>query len=188
MTSESSRAGVARASWSACPRCWKIFTVAKPVGSQTNASIAQDRRAGARHCRRWLRLTLGDPSRGAAGRRDERLECALLPGRALSTAALVDAPLRSVCRASPCCGKPYRAAPPMRPTPSPPSSHGVPGDNDVDMVQPPHTRHIRHPKSPGTQRARAARSGVTGACAFTSGGTPGDHPPERNQVHTVSLP
>ena len=42
-------------------------------------------------------------------------------------AALVDAPLRSVCRASPCCGKPHRTAPPTRPTPSlrprsPPSS------------------------------------------------------------------
>ena len=35
------------------------------------------------------------------------------------TAALVDAPLRSVCRASACCGKPYRTAPPTRPTPSP---------------------------------------------------------------------
>ena len=42
--------------------------------------------------------------------------------RALSspryTAALVDAPLRSVCQSSPCCGKPYRTAPPTRPTPS----------------------------------------------------------------------
>ena len=55
---------------------------------------------------------------------------------------------------------------------------------DVDMVPPPHTRH---PRQPGSQRARAARSGVLGACVFTSGGSPGDHP-ERNQVHTVSLP
>ena len=54
---------------------------------------------------------------------------------------------------------------------------------DVDVAPPPHTRHIRHPKSPGTQRARAARPGVTGACAFTSGGSPGDHP-GRSQVHT----
>ena len=114
VTSESSRPGIAR------------------VASQTNASIPQDRRARASHCKRWLRLTLGDPSRGAAGRRGGRLECALLPGtRAPSspryTAALVDAPLRSLCRASPCCGKPHRTAPPTRPTPSlrprsPPSS------------------------------------------------------------------
>ena len=43
------------------------------------------------------------------------------------TAAPEDAPLRSVCRDSPCCGKPYRTADPTRPTPSlrprsPPSS------------------------------------------------------------------
>ena len=40
------------------------------------------------------------------------------PSSPRNTAALVDAPLRSVCRASPCCGKPYRTAPPTRPTPS----------------------------------------------------------------------
>ena len=53
---------------------------------------------------------------------------------------------------------------------------------DVDVAPPPHTRHIRHPRWSGTRRARAARSGVPGACALTSGGSPGDHP-ERNQVH-----
>ena len=57
MTSESSRASISRAPWSACPGCWNMFTVAKPVGGQTNASTPQDRRARARHCRRWLRLT-----------------------------------------------------------------------------------------------------------------------------------
>ena len=102
------------------------------MGSQRNASIAQDRRGRARHCRRSLRLTFGDvppvvPLAAAAG----RLECALLLARAASspryTAALADAPLRSVCRASPCCGKPHRTAPWTRPTPSlrprsPPSS------------------------------------------------------------------
>ena len=36
--------------------------VAKPVGSQTKASIPQGR---AHHCRRWLRLILGDVPRGA---------------------------------------------------------------------------------------------------------------------------
>ena len=90
-------------------------------GSQTNASIPRDRRGRARHCRRWLRPTLGDVPRGAACRRGGRLECALLPrARAPSplrfTAAPEDAPLRSVYRASPCCGKPYRTAPPTRPT------------------------------------------------------------------------
>ena len=69
-----------RAPWSTCPSCWNIFIVAKPVGSQTNASTPQDRRSRARHCRRWFRLTLGDV-RGAAGRRGGRLECGLLPGR-----------------------------------------------------------------------------------------------------------
>ena len=54
-----------RAPWSACPSCWNIFTFAKPVGSHTNASIPQDRRGRARHCKRWLRLTLGDVPRGA---------------------------------------------------------------------------------------------------------------------------
>ena len=42
------------------------------------------------------------------------------------TVALVDAPLRSVCLASPCCGKPYRTETPTRLAPfaprSPPSS------------------------------------------------------------------
>ena len=33
------------------------------------------------------------------------------PSSPRCTAALLDAPLRSVCRASPCCGKPYRMAP-----------------------------------------------------------------------------
>ena len=49
-----------RAPWSTCPSCWNIFTVAKPVGSQTNASTPQDRRSRARHCRRWFRLTRGE--------------------------------------------------------------------------------------------------------------------------------
>ena len=49
------------------------------------------------------------------------------PSSPRHTAALVDAPLRSVCRASPRCGKPHRTAPPTHPTPSlrprsPPSS------------------------------------------------------------------
>ena len=39
VTSESSRPGIARVPWSAGLGCWKMFTVAKPVGSQTNASI-----------------------------------------------------------------------------------------------------------------------------------------------------
>ena len=121
-----------RAPWSACPGCWNRFTVAKAVGSQTNASIPQDRRARARHCRRWLRLTLGDVSRGAPGSRGGRLECALLswaraPSSPRHTAALADAPFRSVCRVSSCCGKPHKTAPPTRSTPSlrprsPPSS------------------------------------------------------------------
>ena len=81
--------------------------------------------------RRWLRLTLGDVPRGAAGgpRRASRVRIsswARAPSSPRYT-ALVDAPLRSVCRASPCCGKPYRTAPPTRLTPSlrprsPPSS------------------------------------------------------------------
>ena len=71
---------------------------------------------------------LANVAHSAAGRRGGRLEYALLLARAPSspryTAALVDAPLRSICRASPPCGKPYRKA---RPTPSlrprsPPSS------------------------------------------------------------------
>ena len=100
-------------------------------------------------------------------------------------------------RASPCCGQPYRMAPPTRPTPSlrprsPPSS--TPPEVCLETMEidtrrrhgtPPHTRHIRHPRKPGTRRARASMSGVLGACAFTSGGSPGGHP-ERNQVHTVS--
>ena len=121
-----------RASWSACPGCWNICTVAKQVASQTNASIAQDRRARARHCRRWLRLTLGDVSRGAAGRRGGRLECALLPGRGRlpHPGTQRNSQMRlSVLFAELflCCGKPCRTAPLSRPTPSlrprsPPSS------------------------------------------------------------------
>ena len=134
VTSESSRAGITRASWSACPGCWNIFTVAKPVGSQTNASNPQDRRAGAGHHRRWLRLTLGERPKWCRWlpRRASRVRAsswAAAPSTPRYTAVLVDAPLRSVCRASPCCGKckPYRTAPPTRPTPSlrprsPPSS------------------------------------------------------------------
>ena len=117
--------------------------------SQVNASIPQDRRAGARHCRRWLRLTLGDvpmvPLAAAPGVSSARF----FPSSPRCTAALVDAPLRSVCRASPCCGKPHRTAPPTRPTALAAlidAARGVPRDNDVDMVQPPHTRHIRHPR------------------------------------------
>ena len=97
-------------------------------------SLSQNR-WGARRMnptRRWLRLTLGDVRGGAAGRRGGRLECALLswaraPSSPRHTAALADAPFRSVCRVSSCCGKPYRTAPPTRSTPSlrprsPPSS------------------------------------------------------------------
>ena len=71
--------------------------LAKSVESWANASIPQDRRARARHCRRWLRLTLGDVPRGVAGRRGGRLEGALVPGRGRL---------------------PHRTAPPTRPTPS----------------------------------------------------------------------
>ena len=52
--------------------------------------------------RQTRHLTLGDVPRSAAGRRGGRHGCALLPGRP------VDLPLRSVCRASPRCGTPYR--------------------------------------------------------------------------------
>ena len=72
--------------------------VAQSVGSQTNASIPQSRRVGARHCKRWLRLTLGDVPRGVAGRRGGRLERAPLrvPSSPRYTAALAHAPRRSV--------------------------------------------------------------------------------------------
>ena len=66
VTSEFSGASIARAPWSACPDRWIIFPVAKKkkwAKSHTNASIPpQGRRARARHCRRKLRITLGDVS------------------------------------------------------------------------------------------------------------------------------
>ena len=147
VTSKSSRAGIARA-----------------VGSQTNASIPQDRRTRARHCRRWLHLTLGDVLRGVACRRG--VPSARAPSSPRYTAALVDAPLRSVCRASPCCGKPFRTAPPTRPTPSlrprsPPSS--TPPEVCQDTIE--FDIQCRHGT---TRRARAGGSGVPGACAFTA--------------------
>ena len=128
MTSESSRAGIARALLVG----GIFFTVANLVRSQTNASIPQDRRARARHRRRWLCLTLGGvptwcrwPPRPES--RVRASSWARAPSSPRHTAALVDATLRTVCRPSPCCGKPYRTAPPTRPTPSlrprsPPSS------------------------------------------------------------------
>ena len=116
------------------------------------------------------------------------------------TAALVDAPLLSVCRASQSCGKPCRTAPPTRPTPSlrprsPPSSTATEVcletvDFDIRRRHGTTTTHAPHSSPQNnleTRRARAAKSGVPGACAFTVGGSPGDHP-ERNQVHMVSLP
>ena len=55
---------------------------------------------------------------------------------------------------------------------------------ELDMVPPPHTRHIRHPRYPGTRRARATRSGVPGPCAFTSGGSPS--PGKKSGAHGVT--
>ena len=80
VTSESSRAGIARSLWSASPGHGNVFTIAKLVDGQMNASIPQDGHARARHCRRRLRLTLGGVPRGAAGRCGGCLECAILPG------------------------------------------------------------------------------------------------------------
>ena len=114
------------------------------------------------------------------------LQCALLPWRAPSshkhTAALVGGPFRS------------ETTPPTRPT-SPAAAalsalidaaRCVPKTMGFDIRRR-HGTTTTHPRKPGTRRARAARTGETGACAFTVGGSPGDHP-ERNQVHTVSLP
>ena len=103
------------------------------------------------HSRRrppWCRR----PPRGAS--RVCASSWAQAPSSPRYTAALADAPLRSVCRASACCGKPYRTAPPTCPTPSLrprslPSS--TPPDVclesvEFDMVPPPHTRQIGHPR------------------------------------------
>ena len=108
------------------------------------------------------------------------LECALLPGRG----ALVDAPLRSVCQASPCCGKPCRTAPPTRPTPSlrprsPPSS--TPPEVclekmefDIRIRHGPTTTHAPHSLTQGSlgrdEHALPGRAFLA-PCAFTSGGS-----------------
>ena len=104
VTSESSRAGIARAPWSACPGCWSTCTVAKPVRSQRNASIAHNRRAGARHCRlapphsrRRLPWCRWPPRRASRVRASS---WALAPSSPKHTVAPEDSPLRSVCQNS----------------------------------------------------------------------------------------
>ena len=99
------------------------------------------------------------------------------PSSPRCTAALVDAHLRSVCRASPCCGKPHRTAPPTGPTPSlrprsPPSStppEVCPETMEFDLRR-------RH----GTTTTHAPHSSPKVAWDTKR------LSPERNQVHTVS--
>ena len=126
MTSESSRAAIARAPWSACPGCWNSplsqnWWGARRMRQSHKTDAPEHVTAGAGSA------SLSTASRrGAAGRRGGRLECA---GTFLTQAhgGTRRCASPSVCRVSPCCGKPCRTAPPMRPTPSlrprsPPSS------------------------------------------------------------------
>ena len=131
MTSESSRAGIARAPWSACPACWNICTVAK-TGEEADESVNRTRQDAVGHA------TAGAGSASLSAnvppwcrsppRRASRVRISSwAPSSPRYSVALVDAPLRSVCQASPCCGKRYRTAPPTCSTPSlrprsPPSS------------------------------------------------------------------
>ena len=159
------------------------FSLSQPGGrGQTNASTPQDTHARPRHCRRWLRLTLGDVARGAAG----RLQLALL--------ALVGAPPRSVCRASPCWGKPYREAPPTRPTPSlrprsptPPEVCLETMEFDIRCTHGTTTTHAPHssPKVAWDTTSTRCQVGRSWRLRLHERRLTGDHP-ERNQVHTVT--
>ena len=179
MTSESSRAGIARAVVCLSWLLKYLHCRQNRCGNQTNASIPQDRRGGARHCRRWLRLTLGDvlpvvPLAAAAGVSSARFFrgagafLTQVHGGTRGCASLFCLPSFSMLRQG--LQKGSSDAPDAFAAAALAAlidaARGVLRDNGIRYST--WTWYHHHTRS---RRARATRSGLPGACAFTSDGS-----------------